>query len=199
MLHDFPLQDLVLKGSFIERMTDDEFFHFCADNRDLKFERNANGEIILMSPTFFLTGDRNSEIITQLRNWNKRYKLGKTVDSDTGFYLKNGAMRNPDTAWVSNERLKTIPKEELEKFPHLCPDFVVELKSKSDRINDLKAKMQEWIDNGCRLGWLIDADEEIVYIYRPNKAIEEVKNFDNNVSAEPELPGFELILAELRV
>ncbi len=199
MLNDLILPDRVLKGSFIERMTDEEFFHFCQDNRDLKFERNANGEIVFMSPTFFLTGNQNSEIITQLHNWNKKVKLGRTVDSDTGFYLRNGAMRNPDAAWVSNERLKSVPKEELEKFPHLCPDFIVELKSKSDRLKDLKDKMKEWIDNGCRLGWLIDADEETVYIYRPDKEEELLTNFDNKLSAEPELPGFELILSELRV
>jgi Uma2 family endonuclease len=198
-LNDLILQDRVLKGSFIERMTDEEFFHFCQDNRDFKFERDATGKIFFMSPTYFLTGDRNSEIITQLRVWNKRAKLGRAVDSDTGFYLKNGAMRNPDAAWVSHERLKNVSKKDLSSFLHLCPDFIVELKSKSDRLNDLKDKMKEWIDNGCRLGWLIDADEEIVYIYRPNKEEELLTNFDNNLSAEPELPGFELILSELRV
>ncbi len=187
-----------LKGRYIERMTDGEFFYFCQDNKDFKFERTFEGQIILMSPTTFVTGDRNSEIISQLRIWNKKYKLGRTVDSDTGFYLANGAMRNPDAAWVSKERLNEISQEELNKFPHLCPDFIVELRSKGDTLKELKAKMKEWMDNGCRLGWLIDADEETIYVYYNSQ--ETVHNgFDNPLSGEPVLPGFTLILSELRV
>lgn len=187
-----------LKGRYIEQMTDEEFFIFCQDNRDFKFERTAEGQIILMSPTGFITGDRNSEIISQLRNWNKKYNLGRTVDSDTGFYLPNKAMRNPDAAWVSNERLKGISEKDLNRFPHLCPDFVVELRSKGDTLNELKAKMKEWMANGCRLGWLIDADAEIVYCYS-EKGETLHQSFDSPLSGEPVLPGFELILSELRV
>lgn len=187
-----------IKGSYIEQMTDEEFFRFCQDNRDLKFERTSEGQIIVMSPTFFRTGDQNSEIITQLRIWNKRKKLGRVVDSDTGFYLPNGAMRNPDAAWVSFEILNKIDPLELDKFPHLVPDFIVELKSKSDRIQDLKNKMAEWMSNGCRLGWLIDADEEVVYIYEGNN--ERVHHgFDAELSGEPVLQGFSFVLSELRV
>lgn len=187
-----------LKGSYIERMTDEEFFYFCHDNKDFKFERTSEGQIILMSPTGFITGDRNRSIIKQISIWNDQYKLGRAVDSDTGFYLANGAMRNPDSAWVSNERLKNISAEELKGFPHLCPDFIVELKSASDRIEDLKKKMNEWMHNGCRLGWLIDADEEIVYVYHNSQ--ETIHNgFDNPLSGERVLPGFSLILSELRM
>ena len=198
MLFDLTLRDRVLKGQYIEQMSDTEFFHFCQDNRDFKFERTADGQIIFMSQTTFLTGDRNSEIIAQLRQWNRKNKLGRVVDSDTGFYLPNGAMRNPDTAWTSNERLKNLSAEELNSFPHIVPDFIVELKSKSDRIPDLKLKMQEWMTNGCLLGWLIDADEEIVYIYSNGKK-ETHKGFDTPISGEPILKGFNLILSELRV
>jgi Uma2 family endonuclease len=187
-----------LKGRYIERMTDEEFFHFCQDNKGFKFERTSEGQIILMSPTTFITGDRNSEIISQLRNWNKKYKLGRAVDSDTGFYLNNQAMRNPDAAWVSNERLKQISEEELDRFPHLCPDFIVELRSKGDTLRELKAKMNEWMENGCRLGWLIDADEEVVYVYH-NQTETIHKGFDTPLSGEPVLPGFTLVLSELRV
>jgi Uma2 family endonuclease len=187
------------KGSYIERMTDEEFFYFCQDNRDVKFERTASGQIIVMPPTAFITGDRNNEILYQLRKWDKKSKLGRSVDSDTGFYLPNGAMRNPDAAWVSNTRLAKIPKSELDSFPHLCPDFIVELKSKSDSIGDLKIKMKEWMDNGCLLGWLIDVGEEIVFVYERGKRVKEHKNFDLPLSGEPVLPGFELILSELRV
>lgn len=97
-----------LKGNYIERMSDEEFFQFCQDNRDLKFERDSNGQIIVISPTTFITGNRNNEILFQLNAWNKKTKLGRTVDSDTDFYLKNGAMRNPDAAWISNERLSAL-------------------------------------------------------------------------------------------
>jgi Uma2 family endonuclease len=186
------------KGSYIERMSDDEFFRFCQENRDLKFERSSNSQIIVMSPTTFITGERNNEILFQLNKWNKKYKLGKTVDSDTGFYLPNHAMRNPDAAWVSNENLKKIDKEELNKFPHLVPDFVVELLSKSDRLIDQKEKMQEWMSNGCRLGWLIDADAEIVYIFEGQNERTH-HGFDTPLSGEPILSGFEMILSELRV
>jgi Uma2 family endonuclease len=187
-----------LKGDYIERMTDEEFFTFCQENRDFKFERTAEGQIILMSPTHFLTGKRNNEILYQLTKWNKKYKLGECVDSDTGFYLPNGAMRNPDAAWISKDRLSTLAPVELQSFLKICPDFVVELKSKSDRLDDLKEKMKEWMSNGCRLGWLIDADEERVFVYIEGQETLHV-GFDQPISGEPVLPGFELILSELRV
>ncbi len=188
-----------IKGSYIERMTDDEFFHFCQDNQNVKFERTSSGQIIVMSPTTFNTGDRNHEILFQIRKWNKKLKLGRAVDSDTGFYLPNGAMRNPDAAWVSNERLAKIPTSELDSFPHVCPNFIVELKSKSDSIKELKVKMEEWMANGCELGWLIDVEEEIVYVYEAGKSIREHKDFDRPISGEPVLSGFKLNLSELRV
>ncbi len=189
----------LVKGSYIESMTDEEFFRFCQDNRDVKFERTSTGQIIIMSPTTYLTGKRNNRILFQLNLWNEKYKLGDTVDSDTGFYLANGSMRNPDAAWISKERLATVPKAELDSFPHLCPEFIIELRSKSDSLLDLKKKMQEWIDNGCQLGWLIDADEEVVYIYEPGKESRTHNDFNTPLSGSPILPGFELILSELRM
>src|SRR5687768_11127884 len=108
-----------LKGRYIERMSDEDFFYFCEENKDFKFERTSDGQIILMSHTGFMTGDRNRSIIKQISNWNDKYRLGRAVDSDSGFYLPNGAMRNPDAAWVSNERLQKLSPAELEGFPHL--------------------------------------------------------------------------------
>lgn len=178
-------------------MSDEEFFYFCQDNRDFKFERTPDGQIILMPLTHYVTGKRNNEILFQLTQWNKKFKSGECVDSDTGFYLPNGAMRNPDAAWISWDRLKTVSKEDLQTFPHLCPDFIVELKSSSDRLASLKAKMKEWMDNGCRLGWLVDADEEVVYVYHSGEETAH-KGFDKPLSGEPVLPGFELILSELK-
>jgi Uma2 family endonuclease len=189
----------LVKGSYIERMTDEEFFRFCQDNRDVKFERTSTGQIIIMSPTTYLTGKRNNRILFQLNLWNEKYKLGDTVDSDTGFYLANGAMRNPDAAWISKEKLATVPKAELDSFPHLCPEFIIELKSKSDSLSELKNKMQEWMDNCCQLGWLVDADNEVVYIYESDKEIRTHSDFNTPLTGSPLLPGFELILSELRV
>ena len=189
-----------LRGKTIEKMDDDEFFHFCQENANLKFERDSKGQIIIMSPTAILSGDRNSEINFQLRAWNKKKKSGRIVDSDTGFYLKNKAMRNPDAAWISNEQFNKLSEKEIKKsFAYVCPDFIVELKSYSDTIESLKSKMNEWMENGCRLGWLIDADSETVYIYELNKSERIHQGFDLPLSGEPVLSGFELVLSELRL
>jgi Uma2 family endonuclease len=187
----------MLKGDFIERMSDEEFFHFCQQNRDVKIERDADGKIIIMSPTHFLTGKRNNEILYQLTHWNKHFHLGECVDSDTGFTLRNGAVRNPDAAWISNEQLSKLSAKELQSFPHLCPEFIVEFKSKSDSLPELKLKMKEWMANGCGLGWLIDADEEVVYIFTETAEFIH-NNFDQPIAGMDVLPHFELILSELR-
>ena len=193
------LEQYTIGGKWIESMSDEEFFTFCEENRNLKFEREPDGQIIIMPPTGFNTGDRNSELITQLRNWNKQHKLGRVIDSDTGFYLPNGAMRNPGSAWVSHERLASVSAEELEKFPHLVPDFVVELASKSDYPRNLHAKMKEWVENGCRLGWLIDPYKETVTVYKPDQEPRVIEGFDRTISGESVLPEFELDLKELRI
>ena len=189
-----------LRGRVLEQMDDDEFFHFCQENPNLKFERDSKGQIIIMSPTAILSGSRNSEIITQLCMWNKKHKLGIAVDSDTGFYLKNTAMRNPDAAWISNGQFSKLRKKEIrQSFAYLCPDFIVELKSYSDSIEPLKLKMKEWMENGCRLGWLIDVEAEMVYIYEQAKPEKIHQGFDKPLSGEPVLPGFEFVLSELRL
>ena len=189
-----------LRGKVIEQMDDDEFFHFCQENSNLKFERDSKGQIIIISPTAILSGDRNSEINFQLRAWNKKKKLGRIVDSDTGFYLKNTAMRNPDAAWISNEQYAKLSEKEIKKsFAYLCPDFIVELKSYSDTIEEQIVKMKEWMENGCRLGWLIDVDAETVYIYEENKPERVLQGFDQTLSGEPVLPEFYFVLSELRL
>lgn len=193
------LEQYTIGGKWIESMSDKEFFTFCEENRNLKFEREPDGQIIIMPPTGFNTGNRNSEINFHLRLWNKKYALGQVIDSDTGFYLPNGAMRNPDAGWVSNERLATVPAEELEKFPHLVPDFVVELASRSDYPRNLHAKMKEWVENGCRLGWLIDPYKETVTVYEPDEEPRVMEGFDRKISGEEVLPEFELDLKELRI
>lgn len=188
---------LVLRGRQMHQMTDEEFYRFCQDNRDLRIERNEHREIIIMSPTGSLSGYLNAEILRQLANWNIEHKLGKTFDSSTGFKLPDGSNRSPDAAWVSNEAWNQLSEAEKRKFAPLCPEFVVELKSDTDDIADLKKKMQMWLINGCQLAWLIDPDEEKAYVYRPDRAVELVEGFDQTLSGEDVLPKFSLHLSLL--
>ena len=185
-----------LKG--LERLTDDEFFHFCQQNRDLRIERTCEGEVIIMSPTGTRTGLRNSEINFQLQSWNKQRQAGYVFDSSTGFKLPNGSERSPDASWVSREKWEALSSEEQEKFAPLCPEFVIELKSPSDLLPTLRDKMEVWMSNGCRLGWLIYPELETIFIYRADGGRDELHGFDRCVSGEDVLPGFELELVALR-
>lgn len=187
---------ITLKG--LERMTDDEFFLFCQQNRDLRIERTCNGEVILMSPTGSETGMRNSEINRHLGNWNAAHRLGYVFDSSTGFKLPNGAERSPDASWVSREKWEALSPEERKKFAPVCPEFVIELKSPMDLLQTLQAKMEVWISNGCQLAWLIHPELETVFIYRADGSRDELHGFGRRVSGEDVLPGFELALAALR-
>ena len=137
-------------------LTDEQFFQLCQNNPDMRFERTASGELIIMSPTGSITGSKNSDLNYQVTAWNRKYKLGKSFDSSTGFKLPNGAERSPDASWVKMERWNTLTEEEQERFAPLCPDFVVELMSSSDTLEKTKAKMKEYMGNGARLGWLIN-------------------------------------------
>lgn len=144
----------------MRHMTDDEFFYFCQENSDYKFERDATGNIKPMAQTDGDTGERNSELTADLTIWNRKTKLGFVYDSSTGFRLPNGATRGPDAAWISAERRNTLTPEQRKKFPPLCPDFIVELISELDSRRETEEKMREYIHNGCRLGWLIDPKSE---------------------------------------
>ena len=177
-------------------LTDEQFFQLCLNNRDLRFERNATGELIIMPPTGSETGDRNAELTYQLRAWTRQNKLGKSFDSSTGFKLPNGAERSPDASWVKMERWNALTQAEKERFAPLCPDFVVELMSPSDSIEKTRAKMREYMDNGARLGWLINRQQQQVEIYRPDRAVEILQN-PQILSGEDILPGFILELAEI--
>ena len=137
-------------------MSEDEFYEFCQRNAELKFERRADGTIEFMHTTGGTTGQRNSELITDLTIWNRQHRMGFVFDSSTGFRLPNGAVRSPDVAWVRREAWQALTTGQQERFPPLCPDFAVELASPSDSLPDLAAKMQEYIANGCHLAWLID-------------------------------------------
>lgn len=174
-------------------MTDDEFAEFCADNPDLRIEMTAGGELIIMAPTHPLTGDRNSEIDTQLRLWAKKDGRGRTYDSSSLFVLPNGARRSPDASWILKAH---IPRFKPERWWHLCPDFVIELRSPSDRLRKVREKMQEYMANGAQLGWLIDPERRSVTIYRPNRDPETRAGIDS-ITGEDPVAGFVLELAEV--
>ncbi|NEO13830.1 MULTISPECIES: Uma2 family endonuclease [unclassified Moorena] len=178
-------------------MDDDQFFEFCQVNRDLRIERTLDGEIIVMPPTGGETSDRNSDINFQLRLWNRQTKLGKVFESSCGFKLPNGADRSPDASWLKLERWESLSKEQRKKFIPLCPDFVIELRSPSDRVKDLKDKMEEYMDNGARLGWLIEPNSRRVYIYRPGADVEQLENPATVKGDDSVLPGFVMVMEEI--
>ncbi|MFM6621527.1 MAG: Uma2 family endonuclease [Dolichospermum sp.] len=178
--------------SIIE-MTDEQFFQLCQNNRELRFERNANGELIIMPPTGGETGNRNGRITQQLMNWTDADGTGIAFDSSTCFKLPNGADRSPDAAWIKLERWDALSDEEKQKFPPICPDFVIELLSPSDSLKTTQEKMQEYIANGVRLGILINRKSRQVEIYRPGKEVE-ILDSPATVSGEDVLKGFILNL-----
>lgn len=178
------------------RMTDEQFFQLCQDNRNLRFERNVNGDLIIMSPTGGETGNYNAGITAQLWVWNEQRKMGKVFDSSTGFKLPNGAERAPDAAWIPLERWQQLTKAERQKFLPLCPDFAIELVSPSDSLKVTQQKMQEYLDNGTRLGWLIIPKSRKVEVYRPGQEVE-ILDDPERVSGEDILPGFMLNLASI--
>jgi Uma2 family endonuclease len=177
------------------RLTDEQFFELCSANRDMRFERSANGELIIMAPTGWGTGNKNAELGVDLGLWNRQARLGKVFDSSTGFRLPNGADRSPDASWVSKDRLEALNPDPA-KFLPLAPDFVVELRSESDTLKPLQTKMREYIDNGVRLGWLIDPKNQRVEIYRPGQEVE-ILEAPASLSGEEVLPGFRLDLSPM--
>ncbi len=181
------------------QFNDNEFYDFCSLNDNLKFERDRNGNIIVMALTGGKTGRLNMEIATELTLWNRKEKLGEVFDSSTGFRLPSGAVRSPDCAWIEKSRWQQLSAEQQEKFIPLCPDFVIELMSSSDNLAEAQKKMQEeWIANGCKLAWLIDARNETVYTYQPQKEVEIKAGFENVLSGGEILRGFLLDLAVLK-
>jgi len=174
----------------------EQFYEFCLANRDLRIERTASGEVIIMPPAFSDTGNRNMKIAQQVANWAEQDGTGEVFDSSAGFTLPNGATRSPDASWIKLERWDALSEEQKASFAPICPDFVIELRSQSDTLSGLQDKMQEYIDNGTLLGLLIDRKNRNVYIYRPNQEPEILEN-PETVSGEPVLPGFVLRMAKI--
>jgi Uma2 family endonuclease len=193
---DGTMTALTLNFNPIIQLTSDQFYQLCAANPDLKLERNANGELIVMPPTGGETGKRNSNINLQLGIWNERTQMGELFDSSTGFTLPNHADRSPDAAWIEKSRWEALTSEQREKFIPLCPDFVIELLSPSDRLSQIQEKMREYMENGCRLGLLINRRNRQVEIYRLGREVE-VLDAPSIISCEDVLPGFILNMQQI--
>lgn len=181
------------------RMSDEEFEHFCADNAELRIERNENKEIVIMPPNYPRSGFQQSILLAALFDWNKKGKDGYVFDSSSGFSLLDGSIRMPDLSWISKNGWNSIEHDDKRKFIHYCPDFIVEVRSKTDRIKNLQLKMISWIANGSKLAWLIDPDEENAWIYRADGSVDEIENFENPLSGETVLNGFTFDLKQLRL
>ncbi|HLO87328.1 MAG TPA: Uma2 family endonuclease [Nostocaceae cyanobacterium] len=181
----------------IIELTDDEFYHLCRENPDIKFERNAQGEILIMSPTGGETGNSNIEIGADFVIWNSQNKLGYCFDSSTCFQLPNGANHSPDVAWIKKERWEQLTPEQRKKFPPIAPDFVLELMSPSDNLKAIQEKMREYMANQIKLGWLINPEMYQVEIYRQNQPVE-ILTSPTELSGEDVLPGFTAFPCQMR-
>lgn len=188
------MNSLTLNLPPVLKLTDDQFEQLAAVNSNLRLELTAKGELMIMPPTGGETGDRNFEVSGQLWFWNRQNRLGKAFDSSTGFRLPNGATRSPDVAWIEIERWEALTPAQRKKFLPLCPDFAIELLSETDDVEETRAKMQEYLENGLRLGWLINPQLRQVEIYRPNREVEVLES-PTTLSGEDVLPGFVLELA----
>ncbi len=179
-------------------LTNDELFEFCRMNKELHIERDAAQNIVIMAPVGGNSGFHEVEFLTEVNIW-RRQNGGASFSSSTGFLMPNGAMRSPDACWISEARWSKVTDEEKKKFPPVVPDFVAEIRSPSDSLKGTKAKMEEWLDNGVRLGWLVDIHNQQVLIYREDGSIEIVKGFDNVLNGEDVMEGFEFDLKQLKM
>lgn len=186
---------LILNLSPIIELTDEQFFQLCVNNRDLRLEQTAEGELIIMPPTGWKSGNRNSRLTQCLGNWADADGTGLAFDSSTGYILPNGAKRSPDASWVSRERLEALNPDPTRFLP-MAPDFAVELRSANDELKTVQQKMQEYMNNGVRLGWLIDPQNQRAEIYRIGQEIEVLQS-PTSLSGENVLPGFMLDLSQI--
>lgn len=188
---------VVLRLAPAVELSDAQLRKLCALNSELRIERTREGDLVIMPPTHPDSGRQNAELTRQIGNWAEEDGAGVTFDSSTGFTLPNRAMRSPDASWILRSRWEALPLvERRRRFALICPDFVAELRSSSDRLQDVQAKMQEYIENGARLGWLIDPQQRTLYVYRPGLPVKRLSN-PRTVCGDPVLPGFVLDLERL--
>lgn len=181
----------------IETFSDQELIKFSMANPDLLVERDENGQLFIsMTPTFALSSSNNSELIGELVIWNRKYKSGKVLESNGGYFLSDSSMRVPDVAWIAINRWNNLSLSEKKSFPHLAPDFIIELKSETDSLIDLKRKMEKWIQNGVRLAWLIDTEQQLTYVYRPGRNFTTC-SFNESLFGEEVLIDFTVRLSDI--
>ena len=185
------MNSLTISLQSVIELSDEQFFQLCRNNNDLRFERNSQGDITIMAPAGSETSARNSDVNADLVFWNRRTKLGIVFDSSGGFKLPNGSDRSPDASWIIKERWEALTLEERSRFAPICPDFGMELMSPSDSLKTLQTKMQEYMDNGARLGWLINRRDREVEVYRIGLSKEILKS-PQSLSGEDVLPAFVL-------
>ena len=197
VLPDEALPATIRLSPAVRIMDDDEYFEFCMSNRDLNIERTAQGEIIIVPPAGGDSDYQSNDIAGQLRNWAKRDGRGKTFGSSVEFILPTRAALSPDAAWVSNDRLSRLSKEQRRKFLPVCPEFIIEVMSPSDRLKDALQKMLDWMAAGVDLGWLIHGDKQTVYIFRAGQAESEKRTAISNLSGEGAVAGFDADLTDI--
>lgn len=177
--------------------TDDELVAFCMANQDLMVERDEHGQLhITMTPSFALTSSNNSELIAEIAIWNRKKKGGRVIESNGAFFLDDTSMRVPDVAWIHIDRWNALSQKEKHSFPYMAPDFVIELRSKSDSLGKLQKKMIKWIENGVRLAWLVCPDSQTTYIYEPGKP-PLAMHFEETLSGGEVLVGFSTRLSDI--
>lgn len=188
---------LPLRIPQLDRFTDEELVRFCLANPELNIERDEHENLYINTfPTHLLTSANLSELNGEFGVWNRKNKAGKVFDSNGGFFLRDQSMKAPDVAWIQKKRWDVLTPTQKRSFPYLAPDFVLELESDSDNINELKQKMEKWIANGVRLGWLVSPRELQTYVYRPSEAVE-MKGFSEILNGETVLISFETVLAHI--
>jgi Uma2 family endonuclease len=192
---NFALAEMPLPLRFrpTKPMNDDELMRFCAANDFLRVERDANGEILVMTPAGTKTSRMNSRITRLLDEWAEQDGRGIAVDSNGGFTLPDGSVRAADAAWVARNRWDALSDADQARFAPICPDFIIELRSPSDNLADLIKKMEQWIANGVQLGWLIDPESQTVSIYRPNEQPETLTH-PTSIQGHGIMAGFELVM-----
>ncbi|MGI4863914.1 MAG: Uma2 family endonuclease [Janthinobacterium lividum] len=195
--YEFP-ELPVLHGAILARLSDDEFFELCQANPSLSLERTPQLDITVMPPAGSESSESCSETNYQLMHWNRRTRMGHVYESSAGFKLPDNSVRSPDAAWLSEAKWEQLTPEQRRKFPPVCPEFMVEVKSPSDDVQLLQAKMEAYLANGMQLGFLLDVEAETAYVYRAGQPAETVQGYDQELSGEPVLPGFQFDLRPLR-
>lgn len=193
------METIILKDRFTGSMTDEEFLWFCQENKDLRIERNSKLEIIIMSPVTTLSNYGSGAVFAQLYMWSLQNGNGLAFDSSTGFTLPDRSVLSPDASWLSKEKWNALSDHDKDRFAPVCPEFIIEVRSKSDSLEDLQAKMKVWIKNGAELAWLIDPREKTTYIYHPKEELRVVKGLDITMQGSGAVAGFVLDLSLLTI